>query len=74
VDEVGDVLFTVVNLARALNVDPELALRGTTAKFVDRVERAQRIAEEHGEVWTQLGLDEQDRFYDLAKEREDRRA
>ena len=34
-DELGDVLFTVVNVARRLNVDPELALRATTRRFVD---------------------------------------
>ena len=70
VDEVGDVLFTVVNLARALNVDPELALRQTTAKFVGRVERAERIADARGETWTALDLAAQDRYYDLAKEEE----
>ena len=32
--EIGDVLFTIVNVARRLNVDPELALRATTARFV----------------------------------------
>ena len=42
--EVGDVLFTIVNLARRLNVDPELALRGTNARFVERVERAESLA------------------------------
>jgi MazG family protein len=68
VDEVGDVLFTVVNVARMLNADPELALRGTTAKFMARVERAQRLAAERGEDWTRLPLDEQERFYAEAKE------
>ena len=42
--EVGDVLFTIVNLARRLNVDPELALRGTNMRFVERVERAEQLA------------------------------
>ena len=65
--EVGDVLFTVVNLARRLNVDPELALRGTTGTFVERVERAASIAAERGEDWRVLGLEEQDRYYDEAK-------
>ena len=65
--EVGDVLFTVVNLARRLNVDPELALRGTTRTFVERVERAAAIAAERGEDWRVLGLEEQDRYYDEAK-------
>jgi MazG family protein len=68
VDEVGDVLFTVVNLARRLNVDPELALRRTTRRFVARVERAVELARERGEAWTELDLEAQDRYYDEAKE------
>jgi MazG family protein len=66
--EVGDLLFTVVNLARRLNVDPELALRGTNARFVRRVERAGELAAAGGERWSELPLAEQDRYYDLAKE------
>ena len=66
--EIGDVLFTVVNLSRRLNVDPELALRGTTRTFVERVERAAALAAERGEDWQALPLEEQDRYYDEAKE------
>ena len=66
--EVGDLLFTVVNVARRLNVDPELALRGTTQRFMERVERASELAGASGEDWTKLGLDEQDAYYDRAKE------
>ena len=61
-------LFTVVNLARRLNVDPELALRSTSRKFVARVERAGELAAAAGADWTALGLDDQDRYYDQAKE------
>ncbi len=43
-DELGDLLFTVVNLARLVNVDPELALRGTNRRFVERVELAEHLA------------------------------
>ena len=68
VDEVGDVLFTVVNVARRLNVDPELALRQTAAKFVSRVERATELAADRGEAWTELALDDQERYYEQAKE------
>jgi MazG family protein len=68
-DEIGDVLFTVVNVARRLNVDPELALRQTSQKFVTRVERAVDLAEGEGEDWRELSLEDQDRYYDLAKER-----
>jgi MazG family protein len=66
--EIGDVLFTVVNLARRVNVDPELALRQTTARFVGRVEEARRLAAERGDDWSRLDLDAQDRYYGLAKE------
>jgi MazG family protein len=66
--EIGDVLFTLVNVARRLNVDPELALRASTARFVERVELAERLAGDAGERWTELGLLDQDRYYDQAKE------
>ena len=66
-DEIGDVLFTVVNLARRLNVDPELALRGTSRRFVARVERAGELAAAAGDDWPALGLEQQDRYYDQAK-------
>ena len=68
VDEVGDLLFAAVNAARRLNVDPELALRRTTERFVTRVERAQKLAAENGEDWRRLDLDGQDRWYERAKE------
>ena len=67
-EELGDVLFAAVNVARRLNVDPELALRAMTRRFVDRVERAERYAAEDGKVFTELGLAEQDRYFDRAKE------
>jgi MazG family protein len=67
-DELGDVLFTLVGVAAKLNVDPELALRQTTQKFVSRVELAAERAAKRGENWTKLGLDAQLRYYDEAKE------
>jgi nucleoside triphosphate diphosphatase len=69
-DELGDVLFASVNVARRLNVDPELALRAVTQRFVERVERAEALAGEEGRVFAELGLDEQDRYFDRAKEAE----
>ncbi len=65
--EVGDLLFTAVNVARRLNVDPELALRSSTARFVGRVERAAELAAEAGESWASLDLAAQDAWYDRAK-------
>jgi MazG family protein len=67
--EIGDLLFTIVNLARRVNVDPELALRQTSARFVGRVEEAQRLAAEQGDDWRSLDVEAQDRYYELAKDR-----
>ncbi len=66
--ELGDLLFTVVNLARVVNVDPELALRATSRRFVERVELAERLAAEVGESWAVLDLDAQEAWYLRAKE------
>jgi len=66
--EVGDVLFSAVNVARRLNVDPELALRAASDRFRSRVERAEGLAADAGERWTELPLAEQDRYFDEAKE------
>jgi MazG family protein len=65
--ELGDLLFTIVSVARMLNVDPELALRATTLRFVARVELAERLAEGDGEAWRELDLDAQERWYERAK-------
>ena len=67
-DELGDVFFAAVNVARHLAVDPELELRRATQRFVARVEEAERLARGEGREFAELGLDEQDRFFDLAKE------
>ena len=69
-EELGDVLFAAVNVARRLNVDPELALRAMSNRFVERVERAEELAAERGERWTELDLERKDRYFDQAKERE----
>jgi MazG family protein len=66
--ELGDVLFAAVNVARRVNVDPELALRAMSDRFVARVERAEELAGGEGKRWTELALDEQDRYFDRAKE------
>ena len=67
-EEVGDVLFSAVNVARRLNVDPELALRSMSRRFADRVERAAELARADGHAFAELPLDEQDRYFDAAKE------
>jgi len=45
-DEMGDILFAAANLARKLDIDPEAALRGATAKFERRFRRVEMLAAE----------------------------
>jgi MazG family protein len=67
-EELGDVLFAAVNVARRLNVDPELALRAMAKRFADRVERAEQLAAAEGRTFTELSLVDKDRYFDAAKE------
>jgi XTP/dITP diphosphohydrolase/tetrapyrrole methylase family protein/MazG family protein/ATP diphosphatase len=69
-NELGDVLFAAVNVARKLDVDPELELRAAPRRFRARVETADALAAADGKDWTALPLDEQDAYFDKAKEQE----
>ncbi len=69
-DELGDVLFAAVNVARRANVDPELALRRAAQRFRNRVEVASELASEEGRSFAELPLADQDLYFDRAKERE----
>src|SRR4029077_6875942 len=50
-DELGDVLFAAVNVARKLEVDPELALRQAARRFPGRVEGGEGLAAAAGREW-----------------------
>ncbi len=65
--EVGDLLFSVVNVARLLHVDPELALRAAADRFERRVTTAVALAAAEGIDWSAVGLDEQEAYYQRAK-------
>jgi uncharacterized protein YabN with tetrapyrrole methylase and pyrophosphatase domain len=67
--ELGDVLFAAVNVARRIDADPELELRRAAQRFRDRVTTAEGLAAERGENWAELPLEQQDRYFDLAKEK-----
>ena len=69
-DEIGDVLFVCVNLARLANVDYSAALRGANAKFERRFRRMETLAAEEGKALDGLPLSEQDRYWDRAKAEE----
>lgn len=68
--ELGDLLFTVVNLARHLGFDPEAALRATNAKFERRFRRMEALAAATGRSLVDLTLDEQEELWTRAKAEE----
>jgi ATP diphosphatase len=69
-DEVGDLLFAVVNLARHLGVEPEAALRGTNAKFERRFAAIEQGLAARGSSPKEASLEEMDALWNEAKRRE----
>ncbi|GAC1442758.1 MAG: hypothetical protein NVS3B17_01780 [Vulcanimicrobiaceae bacterium] len=66
-EELGDVLFSVVNFARALGVDAEGAMRDANAKFYARFTFMERRAERDGRKLGDYSLDELEELWQLAK-------
>jgi nucleoside triphosphate diphosphatase len=68
--ETGDLLFALVNLARHIGADPEMALRGTNAKFERRFAYIERALEARGQALDEATLDEMDALWNEAKQHE----
>ena len=68
-DEVGDLLFAVVNLARHLGTDPEQALRGTNVKFETRFAAIEAALAKDGRTPANATLDEMEALWQQAKRR-----
>ncbi|KHC92713.1 MULTISPECIES: nucleoside triphosphate pyrophosphohydrolase [unclassified Thermotoga] len=66
-EEFGDLLFSIVNLSRFLNVDPESALRKATRKFVERFKRMEELIEKDGLVLEELPIEKLDEYWEKAK-------
>jgi len=66
-EEIGDLLFSVVNLARKLKLDSETALRRSTDKFSSRFRMIEKAARERGLVMEEMSLPELDALWDEAK-------
>ncbi|MEE3362267.1 MAG: nucleoside triphosphate pyrophosphohydrolase [Anaerovoracaceae bacterium] len=66
-EEIGDVLFSVVNVARLLDVDAEGALREAVEKFIDRFAFIEREAGHAGKTVAQMDIDEMNRLWDASK-------
>jgi len=69
-EEIGDLLFVVVNLARFLKIDPEDALRGTIEKFIARFQYIEARLQEKGKNLLQSNLTEMDALWRKAKKKE----
>jgi tetrapyrrole methylase family protein/MazG family protein len=68
-DELGDAFFALVNLARFLKVQPELALTGTIRKFIDRFEYIEQQSMKAGKRMEDMSLAEMDGLWNEAKEK-----
>ncbi|NMA67251.1 MAG: nucleoside triphosphate pyrophosphohydrolase [Clostridiaceae bacterium] len=69
-EELGDLLFAVVNVSRFMNVQPELALSATVNKFIRRFEYVEEKAKEQGKNLIDMSLEEMDNLWNLCKETE----
>lgn len=69
-EEIGDLLFAVVNLARKLHVQPSLALDGANRKFRARFEEVERLGAERGLDLHSAGLEALDRIWEEVKSAE----
>lgn len=65
--ELGDVLFAIVNYARKLKIEPEVALDATNNKFATRFAFVEKSVNNSGKQWNEFTLEELDKFWDAAK-------
>jgi MazG family protein len=73
-EEMGDLLFGAVNLARFLQVDPEIALKNANAKFARRFREMERLSAGKGQSFTQVPRTEKEKLWEAAKRSERLRA
>ncbi|MBB3140000.1 nucleoside triphosphate pyrophosphohydrolase [Halomonas organivorans] len=69
-EEIGDLLFATVNLARTLGADPERCLRATNGKFERRFRQVEAALADEGVSLTEAGLDRMERHWQAAKHRD----
>ena len=68
-EEIGDLLFVIVNLARRLDIEPETALKKTNRKFRKRFRFIEDELKKAGKTFTESSLDEMDAFWDQSKQK-----
>lgn len=65
--ELGDLLFAIVNYARKLHIEPEVALDGTNNRFATRFSHVEQCVKKSGREWGSFTLAELDQYWDEAK-------
>lgn len=66
-EEIGDLLFSAVNLARVAGVEPEEALTRATDKFIDRFTALEKLSEDMGADIASLGQQKADELWEKIK-------
>ena len=69
-DEIGDLLFAVINMARHLGIDPDEAIASTNNKFESRFANMEKMAADNNKVFSTLSLDEQEEYWDKVKQQQ----
>lgn len=67
IEEMGDLLFSIVNVCKFMKIDPELALTGTINKFIERFEYMERESAKLGKKIDKMTLTEMDMLWNNAK-------
>jgi uncharacterized protein YabN with tetrapyrrole methylase and pyrophosphatase domain len=69
----GDLLFAAVNLARFLQVDPEIALKNANTKFTRRFREMERLAAENGQAFAEVPRADNEKLWEVTKRTSGRR-
>jgi MazG family protein len=69
-EEMGDLLFAAVNVARFLKVDPEIALKKANAKFSTRFRQMEKLAAQGGKPLAEASREEMEKYWEAAKREE----
>jgi MazG family protein len=70
--EVGDLLFVVVNLARFLNIDPEIAMKKSSSKFSRRFREMERLARQQGTTLAEIPRPQMESLWEQSKRQDQR--
>ena len=69
-DEIGDLIFSVINFSRFIGIDPEESLEKTNLKFIKRFNTMEKKILKEGKIFSDMSLSEMDRYWELSKKDE----